>query len=399
VNKIIFLVLACALTAPAQQRILVSPDGDARPLTGRDNVSGIVRAEAARIFSAACSDKGTFGYSLDLYPGANIPFEAFHKDIMAVWYLAPANGTIDTVFIYNLDVGTQDSTVTVRLFNSNIYPGSGPGYDGYPKPGKLCWGYYLSTNDDDNGLSPFPEDATDTTWHSTVPGGLPSFSPMGTEIWGFGGYPKVMSAFTTNFIAMAVLATANVTAGQPFFITIKMYGPHVEQAQDHRTGYLAVSEPDSLQTHDWKFYEHIYQGPGFTCPGWVARGDFNFLIWYSMTVTTNLPPAFSGVTRLGNTFSKDDQPVQATILDCDAANPLRAGVEQAFIRYSVNDAPQPDIPLTFLGGDTWEGMIPGGSVNDRISYRLVASDSTGFADSTGVTPSALSAAVTVRRMR
>lgn len=384
-HKLLFLVLFSSLTSPAQQRLLVSPGGDARPLTGRESASSIVRADAARLLSAACSDQGTFGYSKDQYPNANIQFEAFHKDIMAMWYTAPANGTIDTVFVYNLDVGTQDSTVTIRLFNSNIYPGSGPGYDGYPSPGKLCWGYYLSTNDDDNGLAAFPEDATDTTWHSTVPGAIPSFTPMGSEIWGFGGFPKVMNANATNFVDLAQLATANVTAGQPFFITIRMYGPHVEQAQDKRTGYLAVSEPDSLQTHNWKFYEHIYQGPGFTCPGWVARGDFNFLIWYSMTVTTNLPPAFSDVTRFGNTLSTADRTIQATIVDCDAADPGLAGVEEASLRYVLNDVPQPDIPLTYLGGDTWEGTIPGASVNDRISYKLVAVDSAGFADSTSAT--------------
>ncbi len=384
-KKIIFLVLVSVLSSAAQQRILVSPDGDARAITGRESVADIVRADAAKRLSAVCSDKGTFGYSRELYPGANVQFEAFHKDIMAMWYTAPASGTIDTVFVYNLDVGTEDSTVTVRLFNSNIYPGSGPGYNGYPKPGKLCWGYYESTNDDDNGLAAFPEDATDTTWFSTVPGALPSFSPMGTEIWGFGGFPKVMSAFTTNTIAMAQLALAPVAAGQPFFITIRMYGPHVEQSQDHRTGYLAASEADSLQTHNWKFYEHIYLGPGFTCPGWVSRGDFNFLIWYSMTVTTNLPPAFSDVTRISNTFSTGEQVVQATIVDCDAAVPLRAGVEEAFIRYTVNDEPRADISLTYLGGDIFEGVIPGASVGDRVNYRVVSSDSTGFADSTGAT--------------
>ncbi len=392
VNKIIAIVillpglLLAAYSAGAQQRVLVSPNGDAMILKGSASASEIVRGMASRqLSSLVCTDQGTFGYTRDQYPGTNIPFEAFHQDIMAMWYVAPASGTIDTVFVYNLDVGTLDSTVTVRIFNSNIYPGSGPGYGGYPKPGKLCWGYYISSNDIDNGLAAFPEDATDTTWYSTVTGGTPSFSPMGSEIWGFGGFPKVMNAFATNSIAMAELAPLNVTAGQPFFITIRMYGPHLEQEDDHRTGYYAVPESDSLQTHNWKFYEHIYQGPGFSCPGWVARGDFNFLIWYSMTVTTNLPPAFSNVTRIGNTLSTDPQVVQANILDCDPGTPSQAGVEDAVIRYTLNDVQQPDIPLLYLGGDTWEGTLPAGTAGDRINYRLVAVDSTGFADSTGPT--------------
>jgi len=355
-------------------------------LKGSESASEIVRGMASRqLSSMVCTDQGTFGYTREQYPGTNIPFEAFHQDIMAMWYVAPASGTIDTVFVYNLDVGTLDSTVTVRIFNSNIYPGSGPGYNGYPKPGKLCWGYYISSNDLDNGLAAFPEDATDTTWYSTVTGATPSFSPMGSEIWGFGGFPKVMNAFATNNIAMEDLAPLNVTAGQPFFITIRMYGPHLDQVDDNRTGYYAVPESDSLQTHNWKFYEHIYQGPGFSCPGWVSRGDFNFLIWYSMTVTTNLPPAFSNVTRIENTLSTDPQIIQANILDCDPGDPLQAGVKDAVIRYTLNDVQQPDISLLYLGGDTWEAELPAGSVGDRFNYKLVAVDSTDYADSTGTT--------------
>ena len=135
-TAVLSLLLIGASLSVAQQRIVVSPNGDARALTGRESAHDVVRAAAGQARSAACVNKGTFGYSRDAYPGANVQVEAFHRDIMAMWYIAPANGTIDTVFVYNLDVGTEDSTVTIRIFNSNIYPGSGPGYDGYPSPGR-----------------------------------------------------------------------------------------------------------------------------------------------------------------------------------------------------------------------------------------------------------------------
>jgi hypothetical protein len=385
-KKLVLLLLLFTLPLFAQKRVLVSPFGDAIPIGKNQGAAEILRKALRRApatASAVCTDKATFGFTAAQNPNPQTNHIAFHQDIVGMWYVAPASGSIDTVFWWAADVGSLDSTVTLRLFHSNIYPGSGPGYDGYPKPGKLCWGYYVSTNDLDNGVAAFPEDATDTTWHSTVSGAIPSFSPMGNEIWGYGGAPVVEAANTVNFYDLGTLGVPNVNVGDPFFITIRVYGPHVDQSIENPTGFLAVNEADSMATHNWKFYEHIVEiQPGFTCPGWVARGDFNILFWYSMTVTTNVPPTFGGVTEVNNTFSTSAQTVQATILDCNPENPASAGVANASIRYTVNGAPQTDLPMTYLGADTWEGALPGGSVDDVIAYKVVASDSNNFADST-----------------
>jgi len=388
-KKLIPLFVICSViamtTAFGQKKVLVSPYGDAIPIGKTQSIKEVIkRFMAKNVTSAVCTDQATFGYTLAQNPNFETNHIAFHQDIFAMWYVAPASGTIDTVFWYASDVGSLDSTITLRLFESNISPGSGPGYGDYPKPGKLCWGYFINTNDIDNGVAAFPEDATDTTWFSTVSGSTPSFTPMGDEIWGFGGAPKVEEAFAVNHYALGDLGVPNITVDQPFFITVRVYGPHVDQATEDQTGIYAVNELDSLQTHNWKFYEHIVEiQPGFTCPGWVARGDFNLLIWYTMSVTTNIPPTFSNLTALNNTFSTDPQVVQVTIEDCNPENPVTAGVESASIRYNLNGTAQADIPLLYLGGDTWEANLPGGAVDDLIAYKIVAADSIGFIDSTG----------------
>jgi len=384
-KKLLLFLMICSAFASGQKKILVSPYGDAIPITKSYGVrETIKRFMGKNVSSAVCSDKATFGFSLEQNPGFDINHIAFHQDIVAMWYVAPASGTIDSVFWYNSDVGSFDSTVTIRLFESNIYPGSGPGYSGYPSPGKLCWGYFVNTNDIDNGVAAFPEDATDTTWFSTVDGETPSFTPMGDEIWGYGGIPKVVEAFAVNNYDLGDLGAPAVNVGDPFFITVRVYGPHVTQADEDPTGFYAISEADSLKTHNWKFYEHIVEiQPGFTCPGWVARGEFNIMYWYTMTVTTNIPPTFSNMTNVHNTFSTDPQEILINIQDCDPESTALAGVENALLRYTINDVQQADIPLSYLGGDTWEAFLPGGSVNDEFAYKVIASDSTGFTDSTG----------------
>ncbi|HLF15184.1 MAG TPA: FlgD immunoglobulin-like domain containing protein [Bacteroidota bacterium] len=386
-KKLCVLFLIFAAAAFGQKRVLVSPYGDAIPIGKNQGAAEILKRSMTGTNAASpmvCTDKATFGFSADLYPNPNTNHIGFHQDIMAMWYVAPASGTIDSVFWWAAGVGSLDSTVTLRLFQSNIYPGNGPGNDGYPVPGRLCWGYFVNTNDLDNGVAAFPEDATDPTWFSTVSGAIPSFTPMGDEIWGFGGAPVVEQANAVNFYNLGVLGEPEINVGDPFFITIRIYGPHVPQAEEIATGFLSMGETDPMATHNWKFYEHIVEiQPGFTCPGWVARGDFNILFWYSMTVTTNIPPTFSDVTDVNNTLSTGPQVVSATIIDCNPEDEAFAGVEYASIRYALNDVVQPDIPMTYLGTDIWEAPIPGGSVNDVISYKIVAADSNGFTDSTG----------------
>jgi hypothetical protein len=381
------LLIAWSVPAGAQKRVLVSPYGDAIPLNKNQGAAEIIKNRMARQVASktmVCTDKATFGFNPANF-AANTNHIAYHQDVVAMWYVAPASGTIDTVFWSSTSVGSDDSSVTIRIFNSNIYPGNGPGYDGYPKPGKQCWGYLINTNDLDNGVAAFTEDATDTAWHSTVTGPTPSFPAMGSEIWGAGGFPAIDHGNVVNSASLDVLGVPNIAVGAPFFITIRVYGDHQVQADETPTGFLATNEADSMATHNWKFYEHIVEiQPGFTCPGWVARGDFNILFWYSMTVTTNIPPSFGDVTSVGNTLSTGTQPIQASIIDCDPGNPSDAGVENAFLRYTLNGDAQSDIPMIYIGADTWEADLPGAGVNDVVAYKVVASDSVGFTDSTAV---------------
>src|SRR5205823_2660568 len=51
-----------------------------------------------------------------------------HKDVMGVWIIAPANGTIDTIFFLAGDtVGALDSTIYPRPHSSTITTTYGPG--------------------------------------------------------------------------------------------------------------------------------------------------------------------------------------------------------------------------------------------------------------------------------
>jgi hypothetical protein len=173
-------LLLFALTLPlslnAQQRYLVSPRDKAYPLRDGESASAALNrilrmpSGAARCDTMPASTL-VGGFPEHLYP-ANSAVAVHHKDVVGQWFVAPAPGIIDTIFWQNLgSVGAKDSLVEIRLYNSNIYPGHGPGFYPYPAP---CaqWGYYRNSNDLDQGITPFRGEATNPTWIST-----PFFGP------------------------------------------------------------------------------------------------------------------------------------------------------------------------------------------------------------------------------
>src|SRR5713101_2407592 len=191
--------------AHSQQRLLVSPNSEIIPLKRNERM--IAAAKLLRLTNPAatlCGNKFTFGYPEELFP-PNANFGAFHKDVMGEWFIAPASGTIDTIFWEALgSVGALDSLVSVRIFKSNIYPGRGPGFRPYRPP---CgpWGYYPSVYDSDQGITPFKDEATDTQWVSTTrPGDYVSFDPLGKLLWGFTGVKIRDHAGKENFVSMNV---------------------------------------------------------------------------------------------------------------------------------------------------------------------------------------------------
>ncbi|MBI1805850.1 MAG: hypothetical protein HYR76_02215, partial [Ignavibacteria bacterium] len=393
-KKILLLVLIAGQVALAQQKYLISSEGDIIPMQKGQSAAHLIakklnRPDLVSSTSASCPTTFKFGFTEDSYPPAGFVHVAYHKDIFASWNVTPAAGTIDSVFFHLGDAGTKDSLLTVRLLRSNIYPGHGPGYGGYPPPPKLCWGYYINTQDLDGGVAMFPEDAfPDTTWFSTIhlsdSTAPATFPPAAEEIWGLGGYPAPVHANNINNVAMMDLGyKPTVTLGYPFFITLKVNGNHPTGSSDPTATTVWVSsEDDPMKAHNWKFYEHTT----FCGPGWLARGEWNNLFWYVMTVTTNVPPTITSVNGGDpvTTFDNGPQTVTYDILDCYPTHPESAGVASAVIKWSkgpteIGGTLVSQSPITLVNsfGTLWEGDIPGQPCGTTITYHIEATDVNG----------------------
>ncbi len=387
----VILLLIFVQSGFSQKRVLVTPYGDVIPLQKGESAALAAQKAQVDYENFACSNQGTFGFNPAQYPntGGHI---GFHKDVIGAWFTVPASGTIDTVFWYSLaGVCTPDSTLYLRIHESNVYENHGPGYDGYPAPSSsTCWGYFNAVNSDiDNGVAAFPEDADQpASWISTVSSPNPSYVPFGSEIWGLGGFPVITHSNSVNYASLndlPILVEKNI--GDHIMITFRINGDHSNDAICNGSGGgstgFATNDgggdlPDSL-THNWKFYEHVVTfQTGFSCKGWVARGDFHNLIWYTMSVTTNLPPKILGASALSHTTSTDARDFSVEIEDCDPEFPDSAEIAIAQLQYSVDGISKTPIELSGLGGSTFIGQIPGYPAGSTVTYNFRATDIRGM---------------------
>jgi len=232
------------------------------------------------------SKEGIFGVATDP-PDTFV--NLYHKDLIGTWFVVPYSGTIDTVFFQvGNSVGAYDSILFIRIHHSNIEPGVGPGYS-YPDP-PTKWGYRINTYDADQGISPYIEEATDTTWYSTID--PPSFDPFGLEIWGYGGFPTTAHANQINFCDLGIFGGPSVTEGEVIFVTLRanfnpgnVPGGHVGPGETP-TKILASSNRKYPTSRVWKFFEHD--------SGWQVLDGLNVNIWVSPAIPTFTIQASAG---------------------------------------------------------------------------------------------------------
>ncbi len=403
---LLFFSMFITAEMASQQRYLISPNSEVIPLSQEENSATIIQRRSHGIASSAdtCTDKFTFGYHPEAFPITS-SFGSYHRDVIGQWFVVPASGTIDTIFWMNSStIGAYDSTIYLRVHRSNISKEYGPGARPGPfNPPCQNWGYWRNTNDPDNGIAAFIEDATETTWISTINSPVPSTPPFGEELWGLGGYPVRIKPNAVNFAVMSDLnGPIDVKVGDKIFISMRINhennaeGGHIEAGTEVRTTWGAsgfrtsTGDPD-YPSPNWKFYEH--EGMATSCSGmpvdsvkqgWVARGGsaanadsldvLPYNIWYGMTVTTNVPPEIDVHVISPATFDWGPYEVSAFITDCNIINPGNAGVAGAQIQYIVNDVEAQSVIMMNVGGDHWQGTIPSYPGGSTIRYRIKAVD-------------------------
>ena len=390
----------------AQQRYLVSPNQEVIPLTKGQIASKIIAkrlnkstVRTATGVTTTCPSPFEFGYTEDNFPPSS-NFGGYHKDVLGQWYVAKATGTIDTIFWDALGVGALDSELIISIHQSNIGPTYGPGIRPGPfDPPCQNWGYWIDVTDNDQGIAAFPEDARpyNGTFQSTITNGTAG-PPVGTSLWGPGGFPVVDHPNSINCVAMLDYGfPCSVSIGQVFFVAMKINSPNANVYPDTRTewwtsGFQVTTADENYPSRDWKFYEHD-SGPS-NCSGlpidevkrgWVARGGFGadstyvamYNWWFTMTATSNTPPVVADIDIPHDMLATSESRVTVTADDCDPANPGLAGVASVSIHWVLDGVIQAPIAMYQVVGDEYLGVIPGEPSGHTINFFVLAVDLEG----------------------
>jgi hypothetical protein len=211
-------------------------------------------------------------------------------------------------------------------------------------------------------------------------------------LWGLGGYPVFQQTDDINVLPLEGLGSPVVTKGQTFWVSMRINSTPGHM-NDGATMFYALDNNGGAASPNraWKFYEHD-NGPsncgGTPSPkrGWVARGgpsddslsSYAWNWWYSMTVTSDLPPDISNTTELRHTTQASERAVVAEIEDCNAEKPESAGVASANILYTIDHGTTWDsVSMNLVGGNTWRGYIPAMNGNKFVQYKVSANDVRG----------------------
>lgn len=401
---ILFTTVFISQLVFGQVKYLISPNCEVIPIELNGCVVDYISSKNGFELQSSCDGNFIYGYSPDIYPSTS-NFSGNHKDVFGQWFVAPVDGTIDTLYFSINDVGNADSIVSIRIFKSNIFRGQGPGFSPYPPP-CLNWGYYIDTNDLDNGITPFRDKATDTNWISTAPIDTQTFDPLGDELWGNGGFQFKVNPFSINALPLDILGHGiDLKKGDVFFITMSITSPnyHISDASEP-TRMRAWRSDGPISTTDgnypsrlWKFYEH--DSGASNCAGtpisevkkgWVARGPFEddtlytsaYNWWYSMTVAPDYPrfTTYNDPLQSGRFVGEPIKFVFAKL--CTLSDSDRVGYFK--VDYQFNNS-QIDSVRSYITQDTLiQAVLPPPPLGTLVTYRYryYGVDFPGFISST-----------------
>lgn len=361
----IMLFLTTALSVSAQDRFLlhVTPNGRQEAIRMKDGETihhAAARQESARLQRSAIIDtlQSYFDASDLTYEFGNL-----EEEMMFQWYQPAGNGFVrELLFVTGSDIGETQS-VTVRAW----YPS--PRLTNLPEePRQKNMGYYPKNDDPVNQVTPYRDQATDTTWvfpPKSRDSAQFAFDPLGVEaLWKKGGITLSVQPYTWNRIDL--LATGDTMQfAQDQLIGFTILNPATGTAAV-RQEIISAPNPDP-PFHSLKFYP---RGRLSTIDrGWWIRGDFDWGMYVVVEYTSRPRPKI--VTRkLLNTASTASRSITANIVMHSITDPVTVTLFSRSGKGSVISS-----AMTRLSGTIFTGTVPAAAAGDSVHYYLTAKDS------------------------
>jgi len=159
------------------------------------------------------------------------------------------------------------------------------------------------------------------------------------------------------------------------------YRPGTDNFAILATGNVPCSSPG--ESHSWRFKSSLGYYYTYYFPDDHSKIEFGISAY--IRLLRNVPPKITP-DILPNTYDTGERLVFAHCEDIGIPDES-TGIQNALIEYSVNGGVISSVPMSLYSGDStngyWAGSIPGANVGDTVTYRTIATDYQGLADTTG----------------
>lgn len=385
-KKVLLLFCIMLTQALSQERILVSPQGEIIPLA-KDQSAYRTALEKSSSPNVNCENYGTFGYPPYLFPPV-LPeppvditgYPLSHKQVLAILFVPPSNGTLDSIYwlimpSYLGEVHTIP--MTIRIFRATI--DAKKGFGTVINNNFLPWGYFINTNDIDQGITGYHDEATNPQWICTNQDS--TWDPLGEELWGYGGFyiPMRMDAgihihgidFYDIFGEDPILKKDD-----PIFICFRNEGQHVDDYTQALLFGYPYSSDFSKPWKVWKFFEHEQS---FRPRGWVAMNSGSPNIWYTMKLNYP-PPTIVPLPEVIQSGTKEGEEIKLNLMKfCKPEYLDSVGIDNIWLDYQFDYNPPDSVQPVVVGDTMLQVILPPQESATKVKLHFRAIDSTGYA--------------------
>jgi hypothetical protein len=386
----LFLVLLSSFLY-GQDRLLLRPVGDNVPLkSGVDlreaiKTSGIKTLNGKTATNVFHKDRAlniTTSGTLDTLSQHdaggtfNTNFGMFDANVMAQWFVAPADLIVKAVGLSASDIAETGDNVSIRLMKW----GGMTADELAAFTGATVLGYYPQDGGAFHASTGLPEDATGD-WVDLSDGAypMPPWSNDDFDLWsdaGF-GWPLDLTLMAAgggvyDWVEMINLGfEPQVNQGEVFAILAIHNGVDAAQPADGRIGFWSAGTAGG--NLGWKYYSEG-RSQHETGDWWIREYAWDMVA--AVDLIGDRGPSFVDYTVQNTSLDTEDRTIEATVID-DNPSGGAAGVASVELMYSIDGG---DFVTTAMSGSepNFSGTIPGQAAGTDISYYMVATDVNGY---------------------
>lgn len=375
-NIILWLLLSCAISSFAQNRVVLKPSGEiifaSETTTSLDIKSEIKDKKRTNtkypVSSLPVKGVGFEADTMTYFPNhnANTSFGIFGQDWVLQWFQAYTDMVIRGAAISISGLAATSVQLEVKLVKLNW------SYSEVKNIGTKHLGFYQADNNGYNNITAFL-DNPDRTGNWVDSSGLGLTNPFAEDIWSDIGRGAIIQPILKTaeqnyqWINMNTLGIEpTILRGQIVGVAVRNLNPLMD------SGRVGISSATGVGIPGFKFHSNGKNLPGIDYGWWSHDYTFDFALAVEVSDDCMFYPH---CTKLESTLSTEPREVLATIDHCGYDGKIE--LNYSFDKGTTFAQSQMIIIDSTDYSRTFKGSIPGAQPGTQVYYYISSTDTLG----------------------